>query len=88
MNTALRICYEGYGSPLILLLEDNGIITECSIKTLETDSFINFDFDIDKLITKIIMKVNRKKNIYYLDNNIILNFFFKVRMFEGSILRN
>ena len=88
MNTALRICYEGYGSPLILLLEDNGIITECSIKTLETDSFINFDFDIDKLITKIIMKVSRKKNIYYLDNNIILNFFFKVRMFEGSILQN
>ena len=37
-------------------MEENGIITECSIRTLETDSFVNFEFDFDKVINKIIMK--------------------------------
>ena len=39
-------------------LEDNGIITECSIRTMETDSLVNFEFDTDKVINKIIMKVS------------------------------
>ncbi|CAF1115424.1 unnamed protein product, partial [Brachionus calyciflorus] len=41
--TALKICYEGYGHPLTLLLEDNGIITECNIRTMEADSLVNFE---------------------------------------------
>jgi cell cycle checkpoint protein len=57
VSTALKICYEGYGSPLVLYLEDNGIITECSIKTLETESLVNFEFDFDKVVNKVIMKV-------------------------------
>lgn len=56
VSTALKICYEGYGHPLTLLLEDNGIITECSVKTLESDSLVNFEFDFDKVTNKIIMK--------------------------------
>jgi hypothetical protein len=43
---------------LRLRLEENGIITECSLRTLETDSFVNFEFDFDKVVNKIIMKVN------------------------------
>lgn len=58
VSTALKICYEGYGSPLVLYLEDNGIITECSIKTLETESLVNFEFDFDKVVNKVIMKVS------------------------------
>ena len=38
-------------------LEDNGIITECEVKTMETDSLVNFEFDFDKVVNKIIMKV-------------------------------
>lgn len=38
-------------------LEDNGIITECNLKTLETDSLINFEFDFDKVVNKVIIKV-------------------------------
>ena len=43
-------------------LEDNGIITECSLKTMETESLVNFEFDFDKVINKIIMKVNLSSN--------------------------
>ena len=56
-STALKICYEGYGHPLVLYLEDNGIITECNIKTLETDQLVNFEFDFDKIVNRVIMKV-------------------------------
>lgn len=56
VTTALKICYEGYGHPLVLFLEDNGIITECSLKTMEAESLVNFEFDVDKIISKVVMK--------------------------------
>ena len=43
-----------------LSLEENGIITECNIKTLETESMVNFEFDFDKVVNKVIMKVTIK----------------------------
>jgi cell cycle checkpoint protein len=37
-------------------LEDNGVITECNINTLEAEEIVNFDFDFDTVVNKIIMK--------------------------------
>lgn len=65
VSTALKICYEGYGHPLVLFLEDNGIITECSIKTLETESLVNFEFDFDRVVNKVIMKSECLKEALY-----------------------
>eukprot|EP00730_Choanoeca_flexa_P004644 TRINITY_DN11759_c0_g2_i2.p1 TRINITY_DN11759_c0_g2~~TRINITY_DN11759_c0_g2_i2.p1 ORF type:complete len:309 (+),score=49.88 TRINITY_DN11759_c0_g2_i2:239-1165(+) len=38
-TTAVRFAYEGYGSPLSLILEDDGVITDCTIKTVEMLDF-------------------------------------------------
>jgi hypothetical protein len=38
-------------------LEDNGIITECNLKTLEAEELVSFEFDFEKVVNKIIMKV-------------------------------
>lgn len=46
-------------------LEDNGIITECNLKTLEAEELVNFDFDFDKVVNKIIMKVCRSLATYF-----------------------
>ncbi|XP_064612700.1 cell cycle checkpoint protein RAD1-like [Liolophura sinensis] len=55
-TTSLKMCYAGYGSPLTLLLEEEGVLTDCSIKTLEPDEVLDFNFCSTNVINKIIMK--------------------------------
>lgn len=55
-------------------LEDNGIITECNLKTLETDSLINFEFDFDNVVNKVIIKVIRTnwfRPLVFVPNSVI-----------------
>jgi len=54
--TALKMCYAGYGSPLILMLEEGGVLTDCSIQTQEPDETLDFDFSSAEVLNKIIMK--------------------------------
>ncbi|EGC34853.1 hypothetical protein DICPUDRAFT_34318 [Dictyostelium purpureum] len=52
--TQVQFLYKGYGSPLVLLLEEGngGVETHCSIKTLEADDTLEFD-----LITPVSNKI-------------------------------
>eukprot|EP00112_Aurelia_sp_Birch-Aquarium-sp1_P012741 Seg2683.2 transcript_id=Seg2683.2/GoldUCD/mRNA.D3Y31 product="Cell cycle checkpoint protein RAD1" protein_id=Seg2683.2/GoldUCD/D3Y31 len=55
--TALKMCYGGHGSPLkLMLVEDAGILTDCSIKTQEPEDLLDFDFSGEDVENKIIMK--------------------------------
>ncbi|KAL4223188.1 ssDNA endodeoxyribonuclease [Mactra antiquata] len=54
--TSLKMCYAGYGRPLVLMLEEEGVLTDCSIKTLEPDEVLDFNFSSTNVINKIIMK--------------------------------
>ncbi|XP_070541708.1 cell cycle checkpoint protein RAD1-like [Ptychodera flava] len=56
VTTALKMCYAGYGCPLILWLEEGGVLTDCTIKTLEPDEVLDFNFSSANVINKIIMK--------------------------------
>ncbi|CAH1801624.1 unnamed protein product [Owenia fusiformis] len=56
VNTALKMCYGGYGCPLTLMLEESGVLTDCSIKTLEPDETLDFNFSSANVVNKIIMK--------------------------------
>ncbi|KAK3083652.1 hypothetical protein FSP39_000809 [Pinctada imbricata] len=56
VTTNLKMCYGGYGCPLQLVLEEDGVLTECSIKTLEPDEILDFNFCSENVINKIIMK--------------------------------
>ena len=53
------MCYAGYGRPLVVMLEEDGVLTDCSLKTLEPDEVLDFDFCSTNVINKIIMKVGR-----------------------------
>lgn len=55
-TTAMKMCYSGYGHPLILMLEDNGVLTDCSIKTQESDESLDFNFNSANVVNKIIIK--------------------------------
>ncbi|XP_014681061.1 PREDICTED: cell cycle checkpoint protein RAD1-like [Priapulus caudatus] len=54
--TTLKLSYDGYGSPLRLMLEEMGVTTDCSIKTQDADESLDFDFCSENVVNKIIMK--------------------------------
>ncbi|KAL6068595.1 ssDNA endodeoxyribonuclease [Balamuthia mandrillaris] len=54
--TALQIMYSGYGSPVFLMLEGNGVQTDCGLRTLETDEVADFNFQSSPVLNKVIMK--------------------------------
>lgn len=42
-SVGVQICYRGYGSPLVLMLQENHVLTDCGLRTLEVASFAHFD---------------------------------------------
>ena len=54
--TALRMCYQGYGYPLMLFLEEGGVVTVCKINTQEPEETLDFDFCSTNVINKIILQ--------------------------------
>ncbi|XP_025091169.1 cell cycle checkpoint protein RAD1-like [Pomacea canaliculata] len=62
--TSVKMCYAGYGSPLVLVLEEDGVLTDCSLKTLDPDEVLDFDFCSTNVINKIIMKSECLKEVF------------------------
>ncbi|CAH6787367.1 cell cycle checkpoint protein RAD1 [Phodopus roborovskii] len=54
--TALRMCYQGYGHPLMLFLEEGGVVTVCKINTQEPEETLDFDFCSTNVMNKIILQ--------------------------------
>ncbi|KAF7243901.1 Cell cycle checkpoint protein RAD1 [Varanus komodoensis] len=55
-QTALRLCYQGYGYPLTLFLEEGGVLTVCKIRTQEPEELLDFDFCSTNVVNKIILQ--------------------------------
>eukprot|EP00037_Helgoeca_nana_P017436 m.165366 g.165366 ORF g.165366 m.165366 type:complete len:230 (+) comp23995_c0_seq2:297-986(+) len=56
VSATLKMSYAGYGSPLVLLLEDGGIVTDCSIRTSEPGELLGIDIRQTEIPGNIIMK--------------------------------
>ncbi|KRZ18164.1 Cell cycle checkpoint protein RAD1 [Trichinella zimbabwensis] len=52
----LELSYMRDGAPLRLILEECGVVTDCRIKTLRPEDYVEFDFSADKITCKVIMK--------------------------------
>ncbi|GAA5858210.1 hypothetical protein JCM8547_005692 [Rhodosporidiobolus lusitaniae] len=55
-KTSLRISYKGLGEPLVLLLEESGIVTRCELTTYEPDGLLDLAFPNDERVVRLIMK--------------------------------
>ncbi|CAK9303550.1 unnamed protein product [Gordionus sp. m RMFG-2023] len=60
----LKVYYKEHGHPLILLLEENGVTTDCSIKTQEYEDVMEYDFLNIDIVNKIIFKSEALKEIF------------------------
>jgi cell cycle checkpoint protein len=63
-HTALKMCYAGYGSPLTLLLEESGVLTDCSIQTQDADEILEFDFCSANVVNKVIMSAECLREVF------------------------
>ncbi|XP_069156159.1 cell cycle checkpoint protein RAD1 isoform X2 [Procambarus clarkii] len=61
---SLKMCYGGHGSPLILLLEEAGVLTDCSINTQEADDTLDFNFCNSGVVNKVIMRSECLRDIF------------------------
>ncbi|XP_076034906.1 radiation insensitive 1 [Oratosquilla oratoria] len=64
VTPALQMCYEGYGSPLVLVLEEAGVLTDCQIRTKEAEDTLDFAFCNTSVINKIIMRSECLKEVF------------------------
>lgn len=65
----VKMVYAGYGSPLVLTLEEDGVITDCSIKTQEADELLDFEFCGANVTAKVIMRADGLRDAFNnLDN--------------------
>eukprot|EP00299_Pterocystis_sp_00344_P010430 c4657_g1_i1.p1 GENE.c4657_g1_i1~~c4657_g1_i1.p1 ORF type:complete len:296 (-),score=78.28 c4657_g1_i1:29-916(-) len=55
-STAVKICYAGPGHPLVLMLDENGVMTDCGLRTLVTDKPLDFDFIASTAPNKFIVR--------------------------------
>ncbi|VDK50007.1 unnamed protein product [Anisakis simplex] len=65
VSTALKMTYNGYGEPLKVMLEKDGIVVRCVIRTQNPDAILDFDFDSSRIPTKIIMKPQKLKETFH-----------------------
>ncbi|XP_050023494.1 cell cycle checkpoint protein RAD1 isoform X1 [Dermacentor andersoni] len=59
-----RLCYGGPGNPLVMFLEESGVVTDCKIRTLESEGVVNFDLSRDNVINVVILKSESIKEVW------------------------
>ncbi|GAA5876398.1 hypothetical protein JCM3774_005320 [Rhodotorula dairenensis] len=55
-TTSLRLSYAGHGEPLVMLLEEGGIVTRCEITTYEPEGLLDLAFNDEDKIQRLIIK--------------------------------
>ncbi|XP_045139370.1 cell cycle checkpoint protein RAD1-like [Portunus trituberculatus] len=63
-SPSLKMVYRGHGYPLVLELEEDGVVTDCEIKTEEPEDTLDFDFFSTGVMNKIIMRSECLKEVF------------------------
>lgn len=61
---ALKMYYDGTGSPVTILLEEMGVVTDCRIRTIQYDPVLDYDFSTANVVSKLIMNSECLKEIF------------------------
>ncbi|GAA5947727.1 hypothetical protein JCM3765_001054 [Sporobolomyces pararoseus] len=55
-QTSLKLSYKGIGEPLIMLLEESGIVTRCELTTYEPEGLLDLNFTAHERVQRLIIK--------------------------------
>ncbi|XP_011498478.1 PREDICTED: cell cycle checkpoint protein RAD1, partial [Ceratosolen solmsi marchali] len=68
----LHILYKRVGYPVGILIERNGIVVDCSLKSYDPDEILDFDLDPEAVVNKVLLQSELLKDIFAeLDNSSI-----------------
>ncbi|XP_032664066.1 cell cycle checkpoint protein RAD1 isoform X2 [Odontomachus brunneus] len=62
-SVTVQIFYKGTGYPLSVIIEEDGIITDCSLKTLEVDTLLDFHLETENVVNKVVLRTELLKDI-------------------------
>ncbi|CAH7676511.1 Rad1/Rec1/Rad17 [Phakopsora pachyrhizi] len=63
-SSAIRITYDGLGQPLVLLIEDSGVVTRCALVTYEPEELAEMMFLKENQVVQLIMKSDWLKSAF------------------------
>ncbi|XP_076675991.1 cell cycle checkpoint protein RAD1 isoform X1 [Andrena cerasifolii] len=62
-SVALQLFYKGAGDPVTVLIEEDGIITDCSLKTQDPDELLDFHLEAENVLNKVVLQTELLKDI-------------------------
>lgn len=58
-----RYPLQGTGYPVSVIIEEDGIITDCSLKTLEVDALLDFHLEAENVVNKVVLQTELLKDV-------------------------
>lgn len=62
-----QYCYyymsQGTGYPVSIIIEVDGVITDCSLKTLEVDTLLDFHLEPENVVNRVLLQTELLKDI-------------------------
>ena len=58
-----NILKQGVGNPVTILIEEDGVIVDCSLKTQEPDEILDFDMDPQTVVNKVLLQSELLKDV-------------------------
>ncbi|XP_076224856.1 cell cycle checkpoint protein RAD1 isoform X1 [Nomia melanderi] len=62
-SVTFQLFYKGTGYPVTVLIEEDGIITDCSLKTQEPDELLDFHLEPENVLNKVVLQTELLKDI-------------------------
>ncbi|XP_072756425.1 cell cycle checkpoint protein RAD1 isoform X1 [Anoplolepis gracilipes] len=62
-SVAVQIFYKGIGYPVSIIIEEDGVITDCSLKTLEIESLLDFHLEAENIVNKVVLQTELLKDM-------------------------
>ncbi|XP_078040838.1 cell cycle checkpoint protein RAD1 isoform X2 [Augochlora pura] len=62
-SVALQLFYKGTGHPVTILIEEDDIIIDCSLKTQDPDELLNFHLEPENVLNTVILQTELLKDI-------------------------
>ncbi|KAL0134812.1 hypothetical protein PUN28_001526 [Cardiocondyla obscurior] len=62
-SATLQIFYQGTGYPLSIIIEEDSVITDCSLRTLEVETMLDFHFKPEDVVNKVVLQTELLKDV-------------------------
>lgn len=63
-SPSVQIAYRGYGTPFLVMLEENDVLTDCALRTLEAEHVTTYNIRSAEIVSKIVMKSDSLRDAF------------------------